>query len=116
MRPGVPECEAPGVQRLTVEVDPLIAPAVDGITDNRMPEGLQVNANLVRASGFEAEDQFARAVQPFPNLIVRHRRLTIRANRVALTVALVAADRSFDGTAFAFRNAVNQAEVGALDE
>lgn len=50
------ESEPPSVQRLPGQLRAPVALSVDGIVEDRVANGGEVHAYLVRASRFEAED------------------------------------------------------------
>ena len=59
------EAQLRGVQCLTGEGDAVAsAPAIDGVADERMPDVLEVHANLVRAPGLEAAFDQRGAAEP----------------------------------------------------
>src|SRR6266404_4642989 len=75
------------------------AATVAGIPDQRMTDGCEVNANLMRAAGFEpAEDQRA-VTEALAHFVVRNGVLTRRNDRHRGALHRMASDRRIDRTA-----------------
>ena len=74
-----------------------------------------MNANLVRAAGFQHELQLAVAGQFFAQLVVRHRGLAVGADRILEPVVRVAPERSVDRTGAMLGNSDHQAQIDPLD-
>ena len=107
----VRERKAPGVQGLPGKLESRFAPAVERVVDDRVSHRRQVNANLMRPAGFEAEDQFGVPREGFAQFVVRDRGLAVAGNRELEPIARVAADRAFDRSAAVFGNAGHQPEI-----
>jgi hypothetical protein len=114
-RERMDEGEPPRVQRLARQIHARLDLSVDGIVDDRMPEGREVDPDLVRTSRLENERQFAVAVQFFVQLVVRDGRFAVGADRVFEAVVRIAAERSFDRPLRMRGCADHEAEVAALE-
>src|SRR5664279_6455192 len=66
------EAEPLGVQELPAQPDLPARHAVHRIAEDRMPDGGEVHADLVRAPGLELEAQQARALERLRELEMRH--------------------------------------------
>src|SRR5687767_12298498 len=89
------------------------AALVERIADNRMPNMLEMHANLVRTAGFETAFQQGDPVKALDHLVVGARGPAAAGHRHARARTRVAADRRVDG-AVRGRLAMHQREVGAL--
>lgn len=76
----------------------------------------EVNADLVRSSGFELHLDGSRAGIRFEDLVVRHRPLALRnQGGKALSMMGMTTERSVEGSDRLFRHALGDREVGFLD-
>src|SRR2546423_13389248 len=86
--------------------------AILGVTADRMPDGGQVHADLVRAACLEADPEEARPRQRLDELEVRDGvARAIGGHRVKRPVAPPAPDRGVDGPAPGIGPALDQRQV-----
>src|SRR5436190_24007666 len=94
--PGMREAEPCGVQELAVEAQ-LGSLAVDGVADDRVADGRQVDADRMRAAGLELDVEQRTARQHLADREMRDGRPgDVGVERDARRVAPVAPDRGLD--------------------
>ena len=104
------EGEPPGVQELAPEL--LVRDAVDRVADDRQLDRRQVDADLVRPAGLEADASERVPGSSSLDLEVRDRLARrVGVERMARRVAAVAADRRLDPPAPRARPAADEGEV-----
>src|SRR5204862_4087936 len=110
MRKGKPR----SVEELALQAE-VAGAAVHRIARDREPDRLEVNADLVRAAGFERDAEESVGAQQLDDLEMRDRLArSVRVERVARRVAAVAADRRLDPPRARARPPGDEREVLAL--
>src|SRR5207253_10981849 len=105
------------VQHLPCDAEFWLAGAIRCVADDWMADRGAMDANLMRAAGFQPEVQQAeverRTPETLAHAIVRHRRAAVAAHRKLRSRALVASDRRFDRAGTMRRHAPDDGIVAA---
>src|SRR5258708_34017500 len=108
------QAQAPGVQHRARRL-PGVASAVTGIAGDRVGEGREVDADLVRAPGVEITAHECISTFSLDDLVARAGEATTLDHRHPLALLRVPADRSFELARTGLDDTADDRQVGAAE-